>query len=293
MKGNQLPSGSYTSIFEIFVIGDAGGFRVDTIIYQVYGDSHYTIDTFDSDKIDSQYTKSIIQFTTDGGAGVDDGIKFQIKYFGSHYNKNVRFLFYSRVIKGKQSTSFDHTIFNVIDVQDNHTILYFENLNLNGNLIDGLGDPVRLGNATNKKYVTTEIAKISSRLLPLNGSKSMTGNLDMDNKILKIENLTDHKDDDPYEDIFKDLKSAVNKEYLNEKFLKVGKDGNDFNLKQKTIKNCEPYYDDLFSDNDLVSKAFVDAEIGKLPKPETDVLKLDGSKAMTGSLKVVQNSFQH
>ena len=65
MKGNQLPGGSYT-IFEIFVIGDAGGFRVDdTIIYQVYGDSHDTIDTFDSDKIDSQYTKSIIQFTTD------------------------------------------------------------------------------------------------------------------------------------------------------------------------------------------------------------------------------------
>ena len=286
MKGDQLPSGSYTSIFEIFVIGDVGGFRVDdTIIYQVYGDSHYTIDTFDSDKIENQYTKSIIQFATDGGAGVDDGIKFQIKYFGSHYNKNVRFLFYSRVIKGKQSTSFDHTIFNVRDVQDNHKILYFENLNLNGNLIDGLGDPVGLDNATNKKYVTTEITKISSGLLPLNGSKSMTGNLHMDNnKILKIENLTDHKDDDPYEDIVKDLKSAVNKEYLNEKFLKVDKDGNDFHLKQKTIKNCEPYYDGLFSDNDLVSKAFVDAEIGKLPKPETVVLKLDGTKAMTGNL---------
>ena len=40
MKGNQLESGTYTAIFEIFVIGDAGGFRVDdTIIYQVYGDS--------------------------------------------------------------------------------------------------------------------------------------------------------------------------------------------------------------------------------------------------------------
>ena len=115
----------------------------------------------------------------------------------------------------------------------------------------------------------------------------MTGNLDMDNnKILKIENLTDYKDDNPFEDIVKDLKSAVNKEYLNEKFLKVDKDGNDFNLKQKTIKNCEPYYDGLFSDNDLVSKAFVDAEIGKLPKPETDVLKLDGTKAMTGNLNV-------
>ena len=113
------------------------------------------------------YTKSVIQFTSDGGAGIDDGITFQIRYYGSHYNKNVRFLFYSRVIKGKQSTSFDHTIFNVSDVDDNHKILYFENLNLNGNLIDGLGDPAGLANATNKKYVTTEIAKISSGLLPL------------------------------------------------------------------------------------------------------------------------------
>ena len=26
MKGNQLESGTYTAIFEIFVIGDAGGF---------------------------------------------------------------------------------------------------------------------------------------------------------------------------------------------------------------------------------------------------------------------------
>ena len=37
-------------------------------------------------------------------------------------------------------------------------------------------------------------------------------------------------------------------------------------------------------DNSLVSKAFVDAEISKLPKPATDVLKLDGSKSMTGAL---------
>ena len=160
MKGNQLESGTYTAIFEIFVIGDAGGFRVDdTIIYHVYGDSHYTINTFDSGKISNQYTKSIIQFTTDGRAGVDDGIKLQLKYFGSQYNKNIKFLFYSRVVKGKQSTSFDHTIFNVLDVQDNHTILYFENLNLNGNLIDGLGVPVHLDSAANKQYVDIENAK--------------------------------------------------------------------------------------------------------------------------------------
>ena len=105
LKGNQLESGSYTVIFEIFVLGSSGSFLVDdTIIYHVYGDSHYSINTFNSNKINGQYTRSMIQFTTDGGAGADDGIKFQIKYFGSQYNNNIKFLFYSRVIKGSQST---------------------------------------------------------------------------------------------------------------------------------------------------------------------------------------------
>ena len=110
------------------------------------------------------------------------------------------------------------------------------------------------------------------------------------NHILSVENLNDHKVDDAYDDIVRDLRSAVNKEYLNEKFLKVDKDGNYFDLKQNIIKNCEPYYDGLFDNNSLVSKAFVDAEISKLPKPATDVLKLDGSKAMTGALNMGDNA---
>ena len=365
LKGNQLESGSYTVIFEIFVLGSSGSFLVDdTIIYHVYGDSHYSITTFNSNKINGQYTRSMIQFTTDGGAGADDGIKFQIKYFGSQYNNNIKFLFYSRVIKGSQSTSFNHSIFNVSDVQDNHTILYFENLNLNGNLINGLGNPVDNNDATNKTYVDSEIAKLpqpDTDVLKLDGSKAMTGNLDMGNKnitntnkittrsidlsgpidmfnnriigvrdgiydkhavnkqqldavknlkadktqltnyllrdgsntmtgdldidehyILSVKNLTDHKVDDAYSDIVKDLKSVVNKEYLNQNFLKIK--GNYFDLNQKVIKNSAPHDDGSYDNNTLVSKAFVDAEIAKLPKPDTDVLKLDGSKAMTGNL---------
>ena len=307
LKGNQLESGSYTVIFEIFVIGSSGGFLVDdTIIYHVYGDSHYSITTFNSNKINGQYTKSMIQFTTDGGAGVDDGIKFQIKYFGSQYNKNIKFLFYSRVIKGSQSTSFNHDIFNVSDVQDNHEILYFENLNLNGNLINGLGNPVDNNDATNKtyvdiknaqqdiaiadkaskSYVDNQIANVqidTTPLLPRDGSRSMTGDLDIDeHHILSVKNLTDHKVDDAYSDIVKDLKSVVNKEYLNQNFLKIK--GNYFDLNQKVIKNSAPHDDGSYDNNTLVSKAFVDAEIAKLPKPDTDVLKLDGSKAMTGNL---------
>ena len=304
MKGNQLESGSYTSIFEIFVIGDAGGFCVDdTIIYHVYGDSHHTIITFDSDKINSQYTKSIIQFTTDGGAGMDDGIKFQLKYFGSQYNKNIRFIFYSRVVKGIQSTSFNHNIFNVSDVDDNHEILYFENLILNGNLINGLGNPVDDADAVNKKYVDGENTKqniainhnsqiIGNGLLHLNGSKKMAGNLDMnEHHILSVKNLTDHKVDDAYSDIVKDLKSIVNKEYLNQNFLKIK--GNDYDLNQQVIKNSAPHDDGSYDNNTLVSKAFVDAEIAKIPKQQQNVLLLDGSKAMTSALDMNNNEIKN
>ena len=302
IKGNQLESGSYTSIFEIFVIGDAGGFLVDdTIIYHVYGDSHYTINTFDSDKIDSQYTKSIIQFTTDGVAGLDDGIKFQIRYYGSQYNKNLKFLFYSRVIKGKQSTSFNHNIFNLSDVDDNHEILYFENLNMNSNLINGLGDPVDDADAVNKTFVDTKIEKVhidTTPLLPRNGSRSMLGDLDMDgNHILSVENLVDYEIHAPldYNYRVKDLKSVVNKEYLNENFLKkVDKDGIEYyDLKQIVIKNSAPHDDGSYDNNTLVSKAFVDAEISKLPKPDTDVLKLNGIKAMTGALDMNNNEIKN
>ena len=133
-----------------------------------------------------------------------------------------------------------------------------------------------------------EIGKVSidtTPLFPRDGSRSMTGDLNMDNNhILSVKNLNDYKVDDAYGVRVRDLGSVVNKEYPNEKFLKVDKDGNYFDLKQNTIKNCEPYYDGLFDDNSLVSKAFVDAEISKLPKPATDVLKLDGSKAMNGAL---------
>ena len=309
LKGNQLESGSYTVIFEIFVIGPNNGFLVDdTIIYHVNGDSHYSITTFNSNKINGQYTRSMIQFTTDGGAGVDDGIKFQIKYFGSQYNNNIKFLFYSRVIKGSQSTSFDHAIFNVSDVQDNHTILYFNNLNLNGNLINGLSDPVDNNDATNKiyvdiknaqqdiaiadkaskSYVDNQIANVqidTTPLLPRDGSRSMTGNLNMGLKhILNIENLTDHKVDTDYLNVVKDLKSVVNKEYLNRNFLKIKE--NYYDLNQRVIKNSAPHDDGSYDNNTLVSKAFVDAEIAKLPKPEINVLKLDGSKAMTGNLNM-------
>ena len=159
--------------------------------------------------------------------------------------------------------------------------------------IVGLADPTGDGQATNKKYVDGEIAKVhidTTLLLPRDGSRSMFGDLDIGgNNILSVENLVDYKDTDPYGYRVKDVKSVVNKEYLNEKFLKKDKDDNNFDLRGNIVRNCEPYYDGLFTDNDLVSKAFVQTEINKLPKPATDVLKLDGSRAMTGDLNMNNN----
>ena len=161
--------------------------------------------------------------------------------------------------------------------------------------IVGLADPTGDGQATNKKYVDGEIAKVhidTTPLLPRDGSRSMYGDLDIGgNNILSVENLVDYKDTDPYGYRVKDVKSVVNKEYLNEKFLKkVDKDGREYyDLKQIVIKNSGPHDDGSYDNDTLVSKVFVNAEIAKLPKPATDVLKLDGSRAMTGDLNLNNN----
>ena len=154
--------------------------------------------------------------------------------------------------------------------------------------IENAKQDIAIADKVSTSYVDGEIAKVhidTTPLLPRDGSRSMFGDLDMGrNHILSLENLDDYKVDDPYEVRVRDLRSAVNKEHLNEKFLKKDKNDNYFDLRQKIVRNCEPYYDGLFGDNDLVSKAFVQTEIAKLPKPDTDVLKLDGSKAMTDNL---------
>ena len=83
------------------------------------------------------------------------------------------------------------------------------------------------------------------------------------------------------------MKSVVNKEYINEKLIKkVNKDGKDYyDLKNNIVSNCEPYYDGLFKDNDLVSKKYVDSEIKKIPSvDETKFLPRDGTLPMQGIL---------
>jgi len=70
-----------------------------------------------------------------------------------------------------------------------------------------------------------------------------------------------------------------------------------FDVDHVQLKDQILYFDDIqmndnkikglaipTEDNDAPNKKYVDDEIAKLPKAETDVLKLDGSQAMTGNL---------
>ena len=92
---------------------------------------------------------------------------------------------------------------------------------------------IAISDKASKSYVDGEIARVhidTTPLLPRDGSRSMSGNLDMGtNHILSVENLTDYKVDDSLDYRVKDIKSVVNKGYLNINFIqKVDKDVNDF-----------------------------------------------------------------
>ena len=313
---NDIEKSTYSALFYFY------GFENDTLItgqdlgpilFDVRGVNCNILKYYDDD--DSVHTqdhvKDVVWFTnTETNFGFEINLRF--------FDKSItHFVVLSRCVEGKVNLSFSLNIFNVAH---NASLTYFfEDINMNGRKIKVVGSPVDVEDVANKNYVDTEnakqdiaiadkanksyvdgeIAKVNidtTPLLPRNGSRSMFGDLDMDgNHILSVENLDDYKDTDSYEYRVKDVKSVVNKEYLNENFLKkVDKDGIEYyDLKQIVIKNSAPHDDGSYDNDTLVSKAFVDAEISKLPKPDTDVLKLDGSKAMTGDLNMNNNEIKN
>ena len=279
---NTLKAGLYTVVFETFAgLFGSSTLNDETLITQVYGDANYQVINFSHD-YQTTHSKAYIQFTSNGQAGE---ITFEIRYYGSSYNQNIKFLFFSHVISGRQNDTFNHALFDVNSVQYQNQIMYFEDINLNQNRIIKLQDPIDDNDAVNKGYVDGKVVNVDlNGYLRRDGSLNMTGNLKMDKKY--IEDL-ETPNDVPITDLAnyrKDAYRAANKEYLRQNFLKRDENGgDDYDLKQKVIRNAEPYRDGLFGDNDLVSKAFVDAEIAKLPK---NVLKLDGSQAMRGNLQM-------
>ena len=122
MTNDSLPPGIYTCIFEIFAIGNSGGFRTnETLIQDVGGDSHYQLITFSQQRVSGQYSKAFIQFTSDGQRGENT---FQMRYYGSQFNQNIKFFFYSRVIAGREDVHFNHAIFDLTESSGNQNILY-------------------------------------------------------------------------------------------------------------------------------------------------------------------------
>ena len=182
---NNLPVGIYTAVFELFsgisgISGSVTQLNNETLLQQVHGDANYKIITFSHD-YQTTHSKAYIQFNSNGQAGE---ITFQIRYYGSSYNNpSLNFLFFSRVISGKIGTYFDHALFDVDDVQLKNQILYFEDVNLNENKIKGRAAPSEDKDGANKKYVDDQIKAIpvvdTSDLLKLDGSRAMTGNLQM------------------------------------------------------------------------------------------------------------------
>ena len=306
---NNLPQSTYSTLFYLYGYRNnsiMSGVDLGPILFGVDSSNRNILKYDDDDSTQTRnHTKGIIWFTADGVGSIELSLRF--------FDKSItHFVILSRCVEGKVNLGFSPNIFNVSSTVGDVT-LYFEDINMNSRNIKNLGGPRDDGDVTNKKYVDTEnakqdiaindkasksyvdgeIAKVhidTTPLLPRDGSRSMFGDLDIGrNNILSVENLVDYKDTDPYGYRVKDVKSVVNKEYLNEKFLKKDKDDNNFDLRGNIVRNCEPYYEGLFNDNDLVSKAFVQTEINKLPKPATDVLKLDGSRAMTGDLNMNNN----
>ena len=345
---NNLPQSTYSALFYLYGYRNNSimcGVDLGPILFGVDGTNYNILKYDDDDSTQTRnHTKGIIWFTADGSAqsphsGYNGSIELGLRFF----DKSItHFVILSRCVEGKVNLGFSSNIFNVSSTVGNVT-LYFEDINMNRRKIKNLGVPTDDGDVTNKKYVDTEnakqdkaindkasksyvdgeIAKVhidTTPLLPRDGSRSMTGDFDNGgNNILKVENLTDYKDTDPYDYRVKDVKSVVNKEYLNEKFMKkVDKDGREYyDLKQLVIKNSAPHDDGSDDNNTLVSKAFVQAENAKQDTAINNIssisayntnlitslqtskvdqsyvddnfLNLDGSKSMTGNFNTDGN----
>ena len=257
---NNLPNSTYSAIFYLYGYKNNNimtGDDLDPILFGARGINYHVLwYTDDDDSLQTKnHTKGLIWFTADG----DGSIEIELRFF----DKSItHFVVLSRCVEGKVNLGFSIDIFNV--AHNNSGTFYFEDIDMNNRKIKNLGDPTDDGDAANKKYVDTanskqdiaiadkanksyvdgEIAEVNidtTPLLPRNGSRSMFGDLDMDdNHILNIENLTDYEIYNPLDLNYriKDLKSVVNKEYLNENFLKkVDKDGREYyDLKQIVIK---------------------------------------------------------
>ena len=303
---NNLAAGTYTAVFENFSAIDNSGnitqLNNEVLHTLVYGFGGFTVITFSHD-YQTTHSKDYIQFSLNGQPGE---IKFQMRYYGSSYNNsNLYFFFYSRVVSGTVRTNFNHALFDVNEIQLANQILYFEDVNLNENKIKGLAAPSEDKDGANKKYVDDEIAKLphsDTGTLKLDGSRVMTGNLDMGG--FGINNIKPFVEDDSSQA----ASDAQNNEVINFGYFHTQRGELKRLIIQVTYdalnrKSPDPMLDPIDMGNhqikgladptdltDAANKKYVDDEIKAIPAVDTsDLLKLDGSRVMTGNLEMGDN----
>ena len=262
---NTLERGIYTVVFETFSRSNSL-LNDETLLYSVHGDAHFQIITFSHDWEsgsgsggNTPHSKAYIQFSSDGQPGE---IKFQIRYYGRSYNNlSLDLLFYSRVLRGKHTNTFDHQLFDVKETESVNTFLFFEDIKMNDNRIYGLPQPTGPQQPATKKYV-------DDNALPLSGG-NMTGNIIMQgNRIYSLPIPTGSQ-------------QPATKEYTEKYFLRrTGNETTDYNADSKKLVNLA----DPTNDNDAANKRYVLGQVGNVDL--TAYLKRDGTGSMTGNLQM-------
>ena len=273
---NTLGRGIYTVVFETFSFGPLSGssgastviLNDETLLCSVHGDAHFQIITFSHDWEsgsggNTPHSKAYIQFSSDGQPGE---IKFQIRYYGRSYNNlSLDLLFYSRVLRGKHTNTFDHQLFDVKETESGNAFLFFEDIKMNDNQIFGLPQPTGPQQPATKKYV-------DDNALLLSGG-NMTGNIVMQgNRIYSLPIPTG-------------LQQPATKEYTEKYFLRrTGNETTDYNADSKKLVNLS----DPTNDNDAANKGYVLQQVGNVDL--TAYLKRDGTQSMTGNLQMGDNT---
>ena len=262
---NTLGRGIYTVVFETFSFYNSL-LNDETLLYSVHGDAHFQIITFIHDWEsgsgsggNTPHSKAYIQFSSDGQPGE---IKFQIRYYGRSYNNlSLDLLFYSRVLRGKHTNTFDHQLFDVKETESVNTFLFFEDIKMNDNRIYGLPQPTGPQQPATKKYVDDNALLLSGG--NMTGSFSMQGN--------RIYSLP----------IPTGLQQPATKEYTEKYFLRrTGNETTDYNADSKKLVNLA----DPTNDNDAANKRYVLGQVGNVDL--TAYLERDGTGSMTGNLQM-------
>ena len=260
---NTLGRGIYTVVFETFSFYNSL-LNDETLLYSVHGDAHFQIITFSHDwesnsRGNTPHSKAYIQFSSDKQPGE---IKFQIRYYGRSYNNlSLDLLFYSRVLRGKHTNTFDHQLFDVKETESGNAFLFFENIKMNDNQIFGLPQPTGPQQPATKKYVDDNALLLSGG--NMTGSFSMQGN--------RIYSLP----------IPTGLQQPATKEYTEKYFLRrTGNETTDYNADSKKLVNLA----DPTNDNDAANKGYVLQQVGNVDL--TAYLRRDGTQSMTGNLQM-------